>query len=77
MTFGNPELTPELIATLVAGVREEFAGRDASDVMARRDLALRELMANKARLRPGLTPSQKGTTMRDQGLGWCGRGAPG
>ena len=48
--LGNPELTPELIATLVAGVREEFAGRDASDVMARRDLALRELMANKARL---------------------------
>ncbi len=47
---GNPELTPELIATLVAGVREEFAGRDTSDVMARRDLALRELMAAKARL---------------------------
>ncbi len=48
--LGNPELTPELIATLVAGVREEFAGRDTSDVMARRDLALRELMAAKARL---------------------------
>jgi 3-hydroxyacyl-CoA dehydrogenase len=48
--LGNPELTPELIATLVAGVRAEFAGRDTSDVMARRDLALRELMAAKARL---------------------------
>jgi 3-hydroxyacyl-CoA dehydrogenase len=48
--LGNPELTPELIATLVAGVREEFAGRDFSDVMARRDLALRDLMANKTRL---------------------------
>jgi 3-hydroxyacyl-CoA dehydrogenase len=48
--LGSPELTPELIATLVAGVREEFAGRDENDVMARRDLALRELMAAKARL---------------------------
>ena len=42
--------TPALIATLVAGVREEFAGRDENDVMARRDLALRELMATKAQL---------------------------
>jgi carnitine 3-dehydrogenase len=48
--LGNPELTPELIATLVAGVREEFAGRDEHDVMARRDLALRELMTTKTRL---------------------------
>lgn len=48
--LGTPELTPELTAILVAGVREEFAGRDENDVMARRDLALRELMATKARL---------------------------
>jgi carnitine 3-dehydrogenase len=48
--LGHPELTPELIATLVAGVRDEFAGRDETDVIARRDLALRELMAAKARL---------------------------
>jgi carnitine 3-dehydrogenase len=48
--LGNPELTPELIATLVAGVQEEFTGRDENDVMARRDLALRELMTTKTRL---------------------------
>ena len=48
--LGSPELTPELIATLVAGVREEFAGRDERDVLARRDRALTELMALKARL---------------------------
>jgi 3-hydroxyacyl-CoA dehydrogenase len=48
--LGTPELTPELTAILVAGVREEFAGRDENDVMARRDLALRELMATKTRL---------------------------
>ena len=45
--LGSPELTPELIATLVAGVREEFAGRDENDVLARRDRALRELLALK------------------------------
>jgi carnitine 3-dehydrogenase len=48
--LGAPELTPELTATLVAGVREEFAGQDETEVMARRDLALRELMTIKARL---------------------------
>jgi carnitine 3-dehydrogenase len=48
--LGSPELTPELIATLVAGVQEEFAGRDETDVLTRRDRALRELMAIKARL---------------------------
>ena len=45
--LGSPELTPELIATLVAGVREEFAGRDENDVLARRDRALRALLALK------------------------------
>jgi carnitine 3-dehydrogenase len=48
--LGSPELSPELIATLVAGVRQEFAGRDETDVLARRDRALRELMDLKARL---------------------------
>jgi carnitine 3-dehydrogenase len=48
--LGAPELTPELVAALVAGVREELAGEDENDLMARRDLALRELMATKARL---------------------------
>jgi carnitine 3-dehydrogenase len=48
--LGSPELTPELVAKLAAGVREEFAGRDEREVLARRDRALRELMAVKARL---------------------------
>jgi carnitine 3-dehydrogenase len=48
--LGDPDLTPELIATLVAGVQEELAGGDENDLMARRDLALRELMATKKRL---------------------------
>lgn len=48
--LGAPDLTPELAATLIAGVREEFAGQDETDVMARRDLALRELMTIKAKL---------------------------
>jgi carnitine 3-dehydrogenase len=48
--LGSPELTPELVATLVEGVRAEFNGRTESDVMARRDQALRTLMAIKAEL---------------------------
>lgn len=48
--LGDPDLTPELIAALVAGVREELAGGDENDLMSRRDLALRELMATKKRL---------------------------
>lgn len=46
--LGEPELTPELAARLVAGVQEEFDGREA-DVLARRDRALRELLALKQR----------------------------
>jgi carnitine 3-dehydrogenase len=48
--LGSPELTPGLIATLVAGIHEEFAGRDEREVLARRDQALTELMDLKARL---------------------------
>ena len=48
--LGSPELTPELAAALVEGVRAEFAGRPEADVMARRDRALRELMTLKAEL---------------------------
>ena len=47
--LGSPELTPELVDTLVAGVREELGGREA-EVTAVRDQALRELLATKARL---------------------------
>ena len=46
--LGSPELTPQLVETLVEGVQAEFAGRRESEVMARRDRALRDLMAIKA-----------------------------
>jgi carnitine 3-dehydrogenase len=48
--LGAPDLTPELVARLVAGVRDEFADTTEAEVTARRDQALRELMALKARL---------------------------
>jgi 3-hydroxyacyl-CoA dehydrogenase len=48
--LGSPELTPELISRLVAGVQAELGDRQESAVMAQRDLALRELLESKARL---------------------------
>ena len=51
--LGEPDLTPELSDRLVDGVREEFAGRER-EVLARRDRALRELIAIKGRLGLGL-----------------------
>ena len=47
--LGEPELTAELSARLVRGVAEELGGRER-DVLARRDHALRELLALKERL---------------------------
>jgi 3-hydroxyacyl-CoA dehydrogenase len=47
--LGSPELTPELVATLVAGVRDELGGREEA-VTAVRDQALRELLETKKRL---------------------------
>jgi 3-hydroxyacyl-CoA dehydrogenase len=46
--LGDPQLTPELIDRLVAGVRDELGGRER-DVLARRDLALGDLLDVKAR----------------------------
>ncbi len=46
--LGEPELTPELVDKLVAGVREELGGAER-DVLARRDRALRALLELKAR----------------------------
>ncbi len=51
--LGAPDLTPELIATLVDGVHEELDGREPA-VLAARDRALREILATKERL--GLSP---------------------
>ena len=47
--LGTPELTPELTEQLVAGVTAELGGREV-DVLARRDRALRELLALKERV---------------------------
>jgi carnitine 3-dehydrogenase len=47
--LGSPELTPELVDKLVAGVREELGGRE-DEVMAARDQGLRELLDTKQRL---------------------------
>jgi 3-hydroxyacyl-CoA dehydrogenase len=46
--LGRPELTPELSEQLVAGVQQELDGRER-EVLARRDRALRELLAVKSR----------------------------
>lgn len=47
--LGSPELTPDLVDKLVAGVREELDGRE-DEVMTARDHALRELLEIKHRL---------------------------
>jgi 3-hydroxyacyl-CoA dehydrogenase len=47
--LGAPKLTPELTEQLVAGVSAEMGGRER-DVLARRDRALRELLALKERV---------------------------
>lgn len=47
--LGTPSLTPDVAASLVASVDEEFAGVDLADITARRDAALRELLALKER----------------------------
>jgi 3-hydroxyacyl-CoA dehydrogenase len=46
--MGDPSLTPELTAKIVAGVDAELDGRDAAELAARRDAALRALLASKA-----------------------------
>ncbi|MYU11159.1 3-hydroxyacyl-CoA dehydrogenase [Streptomyces sp. SID8361] len=48
--LGSPELTPVLIDELARGVDAELADRDEADLLARRDEALRELLASKDRL---------------------------
>jgi len=48
--LGTVDLTPELIETLSQGVDDELAGVDDDELLARRDQALRELLASKRRL---------------------------
>lgn len=47
--LGTPRLTQELADTLIASVDAEFAGVELADVRSRRDDALRDLLALKAR----------------------------
>ncbi len=56
--LGTPDLTPELVDLLVAGVREELGGREA-EVTARRDRALRELLETKSRLGLDAGPAEE------------------
>ncbi|TWF80840.1 3-hydroxyacyl-CoA dehydrogenase [Pseudonocardia hierapolitana] len=46
--MGDPSLTPELAAKIVAGVAAELDGTDQAELVARRDAALRALLASKA-----------------------------
>jgi carnitine 3-dehydrogenase len=48
--LGNPVLTPELSARLADGIAEEAAGRDITQLEARRDRFLVDLLAMKAGL---------------------------
>jgi carnitine 3-dehydrogenase len=57
--LGSLELTPELVTTLVDGVREELGGRERA-VLAARDRGLREILATKERL--GLSPEAQATS---------------
>ena len=45
--LGQVTLTPELAATLVAGVDDELAGVDPAELVARRDAVLKALLAAK------------------------------
>jgi len=46
--MGDPSLSPELAAKIVAGVDAELDGTDQAALVARRDAALRALLASKA-----------------------------
>jgi carnitine 3-dehydrogenase len=49
--MGDPSLTPELAAKIAAGVAAELDGTDQAELVARRDAALRVLLASKAEYR--------------------------
>jgi carnitine 3-dehydrogenase len=48
--LGEPDMTPELVADLVAGVEEELDGADPVELATRRDAALRAVLAAKTDL---------------------------
>ncbi|GAB3655289.1 3-hydroxyacyl-CoA dehydrogenase NAD-binding domain-containing protein [Nocardioides korecus] len=58
--LGTPELTADLSTALVDGVREELGGRE-TDVLARRDAGLGELVALKDRLGLGASGERSGS----------------
>ncbi|TWE10054.1 3-hydroxyacyl-CoA dehydrogenase NAD-binding domain-containing protein [Rudaeicoccus suwonensis] len=47
--LGHPQLSPELVAAIVDGVDAELAGVDTEQLVTRRDAALSDLLALKAR----------------------------
>jgi 3-hydroxyacyl-CoA dehydrogenase len=49
-TLGTPQMTPELVARIVAGVDEELAGQDLAAIVAERDRVLLQLLAAKVAL---------------------------
>ena len=57
--LGAPELTADLVATLVDGVHDELGGREQA-VLAARDRALRELLDTKQRLGLDRTDAHEG-----------------
>lgn len=61
--LGAPDLTPDLVGTLVDGVRDELGGREQA-VLAARDRALRELLATKQRC--GLDGTAQHRTREDE-----------
>jgi carnitine 3-dehydrogenase len=46
--MGDPSLTPDLVDKIVTGVDAELDGTDPAELVARRDAALRALLASKA-----------------------------
>jgi carnitine 3-dehydrogenase len=49
-TLGTPDMTPELVARIIAGVDEELTGRDLAAIVAERDRVLLQLLAAKENL---------------------------
>lgn len=64
--LGTPEFTPALIDTLVQGVGDEMGGQESA-VLARRDAALRELLATKTELDLNVMPGVGETQVKGDG----------
>jgi hypothetical protein len=56
--LGTPQLTPEVREKIIAGVREEAAGRSVAELEKERDRLLLALLALRQTAPGGLTPRQ-------------------